>query len=296
MRTKMLCVLMLLSAATAVAADSLALHQELLDVKAYMADRSVARFLPDVVTKAKGDYWFVIPAAGSLAGANGTNFKSDVMLSNHRNVAQLVDISFYAQNANGADGFALKRISIPANSAVFYPDFIRTQLGKSGLGTLDFRARTSTGGLDTDAMLDGFSRIWTPQANSAGTPFAGGTTSQAFPPVTIDNLSGTLPVTILGLQHDGTFRTNVGIFNKDITRAHTFSVQLAGTGGSTTFTISVPAWSMNQVSVPAGNWGNFALTITPDSTMSGEWWAAYASSTDNITGDGWVSIGSQNTQ
>jgi len=296
MRKTIVLLLTLLSAARAVASESFAIQQNLLDHKAYMQDRAVSRFLPDVVTKAKGDYWFVIPAGGSLSGAFGTNFKSDVMISNHRSVAQLVDISFFALNGNGADGFQLKRVSIPANSAAFFPDIVRNTLGKTGLGTLDFRARTSTGSLDTDGKLDAFSRIWTPQANSAGTVFAGGTTSQAFPPLTIDNLSGTASATILGLQQDGTFRTNVGIFSEDSSRSHTFGVSLVGTGGNTTFTITVQAWSMNQVSVPAGNWGNFALTITPDSSMSGQWWSAYASSSDNITGDGWVSIGSQNNQ
>src|SRR5687768_18440400 len=48
-----------------------------------------------------------------------------------------------------------------------------------------------SGSLDTAAKIDAFSRIWTPQANTAGTAFAGGTTSQSFPSTMIDTISGT---------------------------------------------------------------------------------------------------------
>lgn len=294
MRT-MMRLLVVFTAVTATAAENLSLKQEIADRQAYKSERSISQYTPSVVTQAKGDYWFVIPAAGSLAGAFGTNFRSDVMLSNARSVAQRVDIRYYAQGQTGTAAGPIQ-VTIPADGMLFLPDVVNRTLGKTGLGTLDFRARTSDGSLDTDARLDAFSRIWTPQAKTQGTAFEGGTTSQGFPALTIDNMSGTQSATIIGLQQDGTFRTNIGVYNDDLFNPHTFTAQLNGTGGQTTFTITVAAWSMNQVSVPAGNWGNFMITLTPDAAMSGEWWSAYGSSVDAITGDGWVSVGSQNNR
>lgn len=284
--------LLTLLVAAAVFADDAALRQDRVDRAAHRA-ATASRIRTDVVAQSRADYWLIIGAAGSVAGNFGTFFKSDLMISNHRNVPQAVDLSFFAQGQNGASGFALKRYTIEANGALYLDDVV-AKLGKSGLGTLDIRARTSAGSLDTDAKIDAFSRIWTPQANTAGTQFAGGTTSQSFPSTMIDTIQGTGRAYLLGLQQDSRFRTNIGIFNDDTTNAHTFAVQVLGISGQTTFTITVPAWSMVQQSLPAGNWGNLYLVVTPDSGMTGQWWSVYASSSDNITGDGWVTVGSQN--
>jgi len=292
MRAFSLSLLTLLLASTILAADDAILRQDLADRAEHQAAMR-SRIRTDVVTQARADYWLIIGAAGSVAGNFGTFFKSDLMISNHRSVPQAVDISFFAQGQNGAGGFALKRYTIDANGALYLDDVV-ARLGRTGLGTLDIRARTSTGGLDTAAKIDAFSRIWTPQANASGTQFAGGTTSQSFPSTMIDTVSGTGRAFLLGLQQDSRFRTNIGIFNNDLSDPHTFTVNVLGTSGQTTFTITVPAWSMVQQSLPGGTWGNLYLVVTPDSGMTGEWWSVYASSSDNITGDGWVTVGSQN--
>lgn len=291
MRAVALSLIALILVSTAFADDA-ALLQDRADRAAHRA-AAASRIRTDVVTQSRADYWLIIGAAGSVAGNFGTFFKSDLMISNHRNVPQLVDISFFQRGQNGAGGFALKRYTIEANGALYLDDVV-AKLGKSDLGTLDIRARLSNGSLDTDAKIDAFSRIWTPQANTAGTQFAGGTTSQSFPSTMIDTISGTRRAYLLGLQQDSRFRTNIGIFNDDLDTAHTFAVEVLGTGGVTTFTVTVPAWSMVQQSLPAGNWGNLYLVVTPPAGMTGEWWSVYASSSDNITGDGWVTLGSQN--
>jgi hypothetical protein len=275
--------LAVLLAAVSLSQEQSAIHQHLAD-HAIIQERSTN--------------WLLIPAAGSLQGAAGTFFRSDVMISNHRSTPQVVDLSFCAQNVScSTSGFQLMQITVPGNSQVFYADIVR-QLGKQGsLGTLDIRARTSMsdGTLDAAAKIDAFSRIWTLEAYSSGTPLEGGTTSQSFPSVKIDAVHGSARAYILGLQQDLKYRTNIGIYNDDPTSAHTFTVRLLSADGQTTsFTITVQPWSMNQVPVPVGISGNVMAVITPDSSIGIANWAAYGSSTDNITGDGWVSIGSQN--
>jgi len=270
-----------LLAATSLSPQQSAIHQHLAD---------------HAITQERSANWILIPAAGSLQGAAGTFFRSDVMISNHRSSPQLVDLSFCQLGIScSTSGFQLMQITVPGNSQVFYGDIVR-QLGKSGsLGTLDLRARMADGSLDTSAKIAAFSRIWTREAYSSGTPLEGGTTSQSFPSVKIDAVHGSARVYILGLQQDLKYRTNIGIYNDDPTSAHTFTVRLLSADSQTTsFTITVQPWSMAQGPVPAGNWGNIMAVITPDSSIGNENWAAYGSSTDNITGDGWVSIGSQN--
>ena len=62
---------------------------------------------------------------------------------------------------------------------------------------------------------------------------------------------------------------------------------------TTTTTLTVKAFGMVQQAVPAGDYG--ALQIVFQVTNAGSdfvTWIGYASSTDNITGDGWVSLAS----
>ena len=272
-----------------------AFQQNLKDHADYAGQRTASRIMPDAITQERAAPWLIIPAAGSTPGIAGTFFRSDLMISNHRPTPQLVDISFCQQAVScNTSGFQLMQVSVPGNSALFYNDVVR-QLGKSGLGTLDLRARLSDGTLDGAAKIDAFSRIWTQMAYSSGTSFDGGTTSQSFPAVKIDNLHGIARGFIIGLQQDMKYRTNVGIYNDDPTSAHTFTVRILGTDGQTTsFTMTVAPWTMLQSPIPVGPWGNMMIVIVPETSVGTNNWAAYGSSTDNITGDGWVSIASQN--
>jgi len=67
-----------------------------------------------------------------------------------------------------------------------------------------------------------------------------------------------------------------------------FTINIVGTNGNTSFTQNVQPFSMEQVPIPAGNWGDLYLRI--DSAASNfNFWTAYGTSVDNVTGDGWVS-------
>jgi hypothetical protein len=174
---------------------------------------------------------------------------------------------------------SVQSFALLPNTTVTVRDFVASRLEKSGLGSILVVGRTSGGAIDENAVLDGFSRIWTPQPNSTGT------VSQEFGAV---ELQDTLATSFgYGLRQDSAYRTNVGFVNIWGT-PNTFTVNLVGTAENTSFTQAVQPYSMEQVPAPAGNWGDFYIRVST-AANNFNWWTAYAASTDNITGDGWVS-------
>ena len=238
-----------------------------------------SRIRPEIVSVDWSKEAFIIPVVGNLQGSNGTFFKSDVTIANRRSVAQTVTIGFLQRGINNGSA-AVQNFSIPANTTTFESDFVGRVLGKTGvLGTLLVAARTSTGDIDTAAQIDGFSRIWTPQPGSAGT------VSQAFESIDLqDNLATSYGY---GLRQDETFRTNIGLVNLYDT-ANTFTVAVLGLRGSTSFTQTVQPYSMAQPSLPPGIYGDCYIRVT-SASFNFNWWSAYGTSVDNVTGDGWVS-------
>jgi hypothetical protein len=230
---------------------------------------------------------FIIPAAGSIAGGGGALFfRSDVTLANYRDTAQQVLVGFWAQGTTNSLASAnFKSVTLPPGQFVTVQDFVATALTTSGLGTLVFIPSTGTD-FDDNGAIDGFSRIYTKQPGSTGT------VSQPFEAVDPDTLSAQYidEGVALGLRQDANFRTNFGIVNVDPSD-HVYKVSFIGEKLQTTLTVTVKAYGMIQQSIPAGDYG--AVTILYQVTDAGNnfvSWVGYASSTDNITGDGWVSI------
>lgn len=223
---------------------------------------------------------FLIPIAGSAAGAGNTFFKSDMAFDNGRSVAQVIGVGWLAQGVDNTHA-GLAYFSLSANTTTTSDDFVATALGRSGLGAILVFAMDASHVNDSAGQLNGFSRIWTKQ------PGSNGTVSQSFPAVSALDSIGSLVATIIGLKQSAQYRSNVGIVNLD-TVQHTWTLRSSATG--TTFTVTVPALSVVQAAVPANSStaaGNLALTMKSDGF--GFWWSAYGSSTDNTTGDGWVS-------
>lgn len=249
------------------------------------------RIRPNVIEYETADSAFLIPAAGSVAGSNGTFFRSDVTLGNFNSTSQNIGVGFMVAGRDNSTA-PLTFFTIPANSIVSINDFVATTLHTSGLGGLLFIAYNASGtAVDDNAFIDGFSRIWTPQANTAGTPFAGGSVSQSFPAVSLLDSADDFTAFALGLRADSSFRTNAGIVNLDSV-AHTWTVASINNGQS--MQVTVQPFSLSQPGVPisfAGSGGNLSLTY--DVTGTGFFWSAYASSVDNVTGDGWVSRATQ---
>jgi hypothetical protein len=227
-------------------------------------------------------FWF--PVVGNVVGGGGTHFKSDIFIVNYGNSAKEVLFLFGPRGqSNVGTARAFRRTIQPGH--VSLRDIIGTQFQTDGLGYLLVTAVIpGTTTLDGTAILDGFSRIWTQQPGSAGT------VSQSLVPVPIGNNGQTTnfssaPLFAIGSRQDSQFRTNVGVASLD-TQERTFRVDIQGTGGETSFTITVPGSSMAQVPIPAGNWGDMLIMIS-QSSPSQLGWTAYTSTVDNVTGDGW---------
>jgi hypothetical protein len=242
---------------------------------------------PNVIEYETADSAFLIPAAGSVQGSNGTFFRSDVTIGNFNGVDQNIGVGFLVQGQDNTKQ-PLTHFIVPANSVVTINDFVATQLKTSGLGALIFFAFDAAGATtDTEAFIDGFSRIWTPQPGTTN----GGTVSQSFPAVSLLDSSDNFTAFTMGLRADSNFRTNAGIVNLD-TVAHTWTVASINTGQS--MTVVVQPFSLSQPGVPVSfgsSAGNLSLTFDVDATQF--FWSAYASSVDNRTGDGWVSRATQ---
>jgi hypothetical protein len=248
---------------------------------------------PGVHTNAIGDTRsvraFFFPSAGSLPGAGGLFFRSDVTLVNYGPTAETVLVAFWPAGTSNPPtataGANSKIITLAPNQSTRFIDFVASVLGTQGLGSL-LVIPVAGSNFDGNAAIDGFSRIYTKQPGSEGT------VSQPFDAVDIFSLTVQIEVVSLGMQHDTAFRTNYGILNADPV-PHTYNLTFIGERAQTTATVTVPAFGMTQQAVPAGDYGALSVVFNlTDPGTSGLAWLAFASTTDNITGDGWVSLAS----
>jgi hypothetical protein len=229
----------------------------------------------------------LIPAAGSVRGGGNTFFRSDVTMVNYNDTDQNVAVIWMPQGGTAST----YKTTFPGGRPPFtQQDFIGTLLKTSGLGALLFIPITSTGAVDTDGAIDVFSRIWTPQPNSTGT------VSQPFPGVDPDHIDD-FEAIMLGLRQDASYRTNVGIVNMSPDKTFHFTItifpEVAAPGTQLTeMHVTLLPLSMVQQAVPGSYTTpiNILVEVDDDVDIKDLHWSAYASSTDNITGDGWVSI------
>ncbi len=250
------------------------------EVFARMSPRVIGSpgFEPKVILNEKADVAFLIPAAGSVQGAGNTYFRSDFMVGSLKSSTQRIGIAWIAQGVDNSNA-PLQFFTIGANKFAIEKDIVGNLLGESGLGSLLVFGATPSGDLDLSAQLLGFSRIWSNQPNASGT------VSLQFPAVSPDDSIGSAHAYALGLRHDGQYRTNVGIVNLDSFQ-HTWTVRIVGFSGSGMFNVTVKPYSMMQVPLPSGTYGDLFLDL--QASGSGFSWSGYGASVDNITGDGWV--------
>lgn len=283
MRKTLLVSVLLLSSTTLLAQGAAPLPRRSLKIR------------PNVVTQDQVASSFLIPAVGSLQGANGTFFKSEVEIANYRDVPQRIAITVLQRGVSGG-GTSRTFMTIPAYGnggavGITSDDFL-TLLGRTGLAAIVVEGVTADGSADAAAEIDGFARVYTAQPATDTCNNSGGTVSQAMHVLPIDALrGGEFPAFALGLRQDADYRTNVGIINRG-SQSHRFRIDAVGTLGSSTTAVTVASQSMDQVPLPAGNLGIMTVIITmedqPASSETNAPWAAYASSVDNRTGDGWT--------
>lgn len=237
----------------------------------------------------------LLPVVGSLEGAFGTFWRSEAVISNFRSAAQRIRIRFLPQGGGSVETAfrTLPPYESGGDLGLVEDDFLAS-LGFSGLGAALIDGVDADGSPDPGAEIDGFTRIYTTQPASEGCDAPRGTVSQSMIAIRPGTLVGDEAAGFaVGLRQDTDFRTNVGIVNMGDT-AHRWSVIVYGTRSSTEFRVTVPANSMDQVPIPDGDYGNIVLLFQIEDEASKTTqhsthpWAAYGSSVDNRTGDGWT--------
>lgn len=227
----------------------------------------------------------LMAGSGSVQGANGTFFHSDITLLNYRTVSQRVAFTWLP---NGQTAGTPMFMTIGASSGIISEDFVGTILQQSGLGALLITGVDSAGNFDPNAQLYATERVWTPQ------PGTGGTVSQSFPAIATSDIN-MIRATILGQRIDARYRTNVGIVNLDSV-ARTFDVvQTTDDPNAPQNTTMVTVQPMSMVQLPLPTLASSALQIAvqPQVEINPALWMAYGSSVDNSTGDSWSSLGFQ---
>ena len=251
--------------------------------------RAHLRIKPDVVILDQVSSSFLIPVVGSTPGANGTFFRSDVAISNFADAPQRILVTLIPRANSGVNLFT-RTFELPSyqnhgDLGIISDDFLATHMNSSGLAALLVQAINPSGGADNAARIDGFSRIWTPLPSTLGAN--AGNASQTFIPVQTSHLVGNqFSAFAPGMRQDASYRMNVGIVNLSNAQ-QTWRVDVFGASGDATFNVTVPANSMDQVSVPGGNLGTATVAFTMIGGSADARWSAYAASVDNRSGDGW---------
>lgn len=228
----------------------------------------------------------LIPAAGSVQGANGTFFRSDINLINYATHDQRVQLRWLPQGVTG-NGIAIREITINALSGFVSEDFVASVMQQTGLGSIVITGVTVDGGIDPTARLYATSRIWSNQPN-----LSSGTVSQSFPSIPVAALDSSR-LSLIGLRRDDRYRLNVGVINLDPLNEQTFQITAgSSTTGAEVRTVTVPPFSMVQSSLTGPPLPNLQIEIQNVSAgVRTNSWSAYGSSVDNTTGDAWSEVG-----
>jgi hypothetical protein len=242
----------------------------------------------------------MIPVAGTVAGANGTRFQTDLTITNQTSGAGgvLVDVYWLPRDVPGS-GTPVKRLALAPWRVEFYEDFVTRTLNLSGLGAIAYRP-----GRWIAEPCRAHRRIRAPVDAGTGTGGNGLSGRQClyavFPPT--DDFQP-IPGRVYGLRQDANFRSNYGLVNmssKPLTFIVSFFTGSSGTVNEQTRSelVTVSAQSMTQRAVPEQMQGQLMISMVADQerslvnpTAPLQAWAAYGSSVDNITGDGWYSKG-----
>lgn len=230
----------------------------------------------------------LIPAAISADGANDTTFRSDIRITNQRDRPQRVQLDWLPRD--GAPNPAVVTlVEILPHQTLASDDFVHEVMNRGGLGAILVNGIDEAGAVDPDARLHATVRVWTPQPGSEGT------SSQSFSPIPLSDVVND-ELFILGHRRNEQYRTNVGIVNLD-SGAHTFLVTVSGetpTLLAEEYRVTVPGFAMVQFPVTGAQQNQLRVDIEEDIVPGGPrltLWTAYASSVDNVTGDGWATVG-----
>ena len=223
---------------------------------------------------------FIFPVVGSLAGGNGTYYRSEATLVNNRFVSQTVEMFYFAQGISNCTRPS-RLVALQANSWTAYDDILQNVFGETGVGSLIVQAVDNNGNYDPNGDIDGTSRIWTPS------PFSGGTLSQTFGAASFNQNNGVTALSAYGLRDGGGFHTNMGVLNY-ANQPRTFTAVINGINGQSSFDFGVESCSFEQFRIPDGNYDILQLQVTAHDNL-GQWYG-YGSSVDEVTANNWSSV------
>jgi hypothetical protein len=228
-------------------------------------------------------FQLLIPAAGSTPGLNGTFFRSDISILNLAAHDEVVNLQWLPQPGLSVPNPVL--VTLKASTGIRSADFVRDYLNQTGLGAILVTAALNPDGtgVDQTARLFVSSRIWTPQ------PGTNGTTSQDLPAIPASQLN--TPAAAIfsmgGADDPPSYRTNVGIVNLDPAHAQTFYIIHFVQDPAGPIVITLPPFSMQQVSLGTIVPGEQIQIQNITQTNKSNLWTAYGSTINNVTGDAW---------
>lgn len=238
---------------------------------------------------AQSSYRLVVPAAGDVAGANGTHFRSDISITNNRDVAQRVQLRWLSRNGQ-PDAAQSPAITIQPRGTIRSDNFVAEYIHAAGLGALEIVAVNDNNQIDEGGLLYATSRIWSNQ------PGASGTVSQSLPVQRIQEIVHQ-HIAFTGHPHGGQYRTNLGLVNLLTDVTQTFRVNVTGsvqTAVPVIFDVTVKPYGMEQVPIDWPEYPQLRVDVQvlpqPGGGL-GTLWTAYLSSIDNLTGDSWSTLG-----
>jgi hypothetical protein len=220
---------------------------------------------------------WVLPSSAHAQGANNAFYTTDLTVGNAGSSAATLSLKFLGHDQDGSGGPTVVR-TVPANSAVTYPDVLGSLFGvTSGFGAILVTSNASN--------LKVLSQTSTPPPNLVGT------FGQSVPAAgAADFVTLAAPRTLVGLRQDSSFRTNAVIANATGQGAHVDLV-LKSEGGAVlgTAPFDLLPYEMRQiggvVTALGAPDGTSNATLTVSTTTNGARIATYAAIIDQKTSD-----------
>lgn len=220
----------------------------------------------------------VIPVIGHLAGANNSQFRSDLYLFNPSRQTRTVQLE--AKQWDGG-AFVIKRFTLLPNEARVVPDALLTLFGMTGLARVQYATLEQGDGVRVT------SRTYTIEESGA-------TYGSLVPPLNNFQI-GTAgdDMEILGAVHNDGFRTNIGLVELSPSQSVAPNVNVririidASRTKEETFTVAVPRAGGLQINdiFRARNFDVEGGALIVVEVLTEGLIGAYATLTDNTTND-----------
>lgn len=225
-----------------------------------------------------------LPSFGRITLPHVT-YRSEIVITNHRNDIQRIDVHFIGREDVGAAGYA-ETILLRAHESVLKTDFLEKSLflGFDGVVALRLIAVNHNHVLDPNGNIDARAFVIAERPD-------GGTSRQEVHPIASSEYLAT-GATFAGIRHDERAYTNVAIGNMSLSRSELFYIEIGGQR----IELWVPPLRVVQIRLPIGPTAARSLTIRPlwaVTLADPPWqspWAAVVSTVDGLTGDAWTAI------